>query len=107
MTLILALANSENAVLISDRRLASDRKTTDNESNKASVFMCADARLAVSFTGLAEAGTFKTRKWLAEALSDCAKPDYRMGPTIHRLASRASKDRGEEILDVDQMISRG
>jgi hypothetical protein len=92
MTLIIGLGNQDQVVLISDRRLSSNGKVYEDESNKASTFVCMDARLAVAFTGLAKAGSFLTRRWLLEALLESAKPDYMMRSTIIRLRDRATRD---------------
>lgn len=92
MTLIISSANSQQVVLISDRRLTRNGKLVDDESNKAATLVCRDARLALAFTGLAEAGTFRTRRWLLQALVESAPPDYLMGPTITRFCDRATQD---------------
>jgi hypothetical protein len=93
MTLILGLANQQQVILISDRRLSADGKVVDgDESNKAAVVNLQDARLAVAFTGLAKAGTFQTRRWLLEALLESAQPDYQMVSTIKRFCNRATQD---------------
>ena len=95
MTLILGLANQQQVILISDRRLSADGKVVDDdrdEFNKAATFNLQDARLAVAFTGLARAGTFQTRRWLLAALLDSANPDYQMEPTIKRFCNRATQD---------------
>ena len=66
MTLILGLANQQQVILISDRRLSCNGKVVEDESNKAATFNLQDARLAVAFTGLASAGTFSaicTQGW--------------------------------------------
>jgi hypothetical protein len=92
MTLILGLANQQQVVLISDRRLLCDGKVVEDESNKAATLNLQDARLAVAFTGLAQTGTFLTRRWLLEALLKSADPDHRMEPTIKRFCDRATRD---------------
>jgi len=92
MTLILGLANQQQVILISDRRLSANGKVVEDESNKAATFNLKDARLAVAFTGLAKARTFQTRRWLLEALLESAKPDYQMVSTIKRFCNRATQD---------------
>ena len=92
MTLILGLANQQQVILISDRRLSADGKVVEDESNKAATFNLQDARLAVAFTGLAKTRAFQTRRWLLEALLESAKPDYQMVSTIKRFCSRATQD---------------
>jgi hypothetical protein len=99
MTLIITLANQQQAILISDRRLTSNGKVVDDESNKAAIFNCQDARLAVAFTGLARAGAFQTEFWLLESLVESAKPDYLMAQTIQRFCERATQDFRKIIVD--------
>lgn len=98
MTLILGLANQQQVILISDRRLSANGKVVEDESNKAATFNLQDARLAVAFTGLARAGTFQTRQWLLAALLDSAAPDYQMEPTIRRFCNRATQDFAKIVL---------
>src|SRR6266496_2519895 len=87
------MGNLQQVVLVSDRRLTRNGVNFEDQSNKAFVFVCRDARLAVAYTGLAELGTFLTRQWLPEALMESAAPDFRMGPIIEqRFAERATRD---------------
>lgn len=92
MTLILAFANQDQAVLVSDRRLTVNGRLQEEESNKAGVLFLGDARLVFAFTGLATAGRFQTRLWLATALMRSADPDFSMRGTINRFAERATAD---------------
>lgn len=92
MTLILAMGNRQQVVLVSDRRLTRNGVLFEDESNKASVIFCKDARLAVAYTGLAQLGNFQTRRWLPEVLMDSAAPDFLMIPTIERFTERATRD---------------
>ena len=98
MTLILGLANQQQVILISDRRLSVNGKVVEDESNKAATLNLQDARLAVGFTGLARAGRFQTRRWLLEALLESANPDYQMESTIRRFCNRATQDFAEIVL---------
>lgn len=91
MTLILSMLNRRQSVVVSDRRLSYGGVLREDESNKAVTFGCDDARLAFAFTGLATAGTFRTNRWLLDALLESAKPDYLAIPTITRLAKRATE----------------
>jgi hypothetical protein len=45
MTLILGLANQQQVILISDRRLSANGKVVEDESNKATTFNLQDARI--------------------------------------------------------------
>jgi hypothetical protein len=92
MTLIIAAGNSDQFIQVSDRRLTSNGVVKDDESNKAIIFNCANARLSVGFTGLAQAGTFNTRDWLLSALNECGPPDYTADKIIKRFTARASND---------------
>ncbi len=90
MTLIIGAVNRRHAVLVSDRRLSFDGQILEDESNKAATLVCRDARLAIAFTGLARFGSFSTRQWLLEALSEAAEPDCKVGPMLDRLAKLAT-----------------
>jgi len=118
MTLILALANGEQVVMLSDRRLSANGILVDDESNKAALLQARDARLLVGFTGIAAvgyfpgrpqkvpatwqgplpdpssgpppAGAFRTSFWMLEALVESAPPDHLSSPMIERFAARAS-----------------
>jgi len=98
MTLILAMANRQQVVLLSDRRLTHDGHVVDiedelkDESNKAAVFVCRNARLAVAYTGLAKEESFLTKRWLPGALMESAAPDFLMAPTIERFREKATRD---------------
>jgi hypothetical protein len=96
MTLIIAMGNQQHVVLVSDRRLSSNGQPTNDESNKAGVFACRNARLAVAYTGLAVQETDFARTnnfidWLPLALMKAAAPDYLMRPTIERFSERATQ----------------
>lgn len=97
MTFILALGNSQQVIQLSDRRLTSlDQRAEviDENSNKALTLWCADARVAVGYTGLARTagGMFDTQTWLNVALSDCGKPDFSIKPMLERFSQRATDD---------------
>jgi hypothetical protein len=62
MTFILALGNREQFIQISDQRLSWDGKLVEDESNKAGILLCKDARHIFGFTGLAKYGNFNTRQ---------------------------------------------
>jgi hypothetical protein len=68
MTLILCLGNQDQFIQISDRRLTSNGKIIDDESNKAGVVICEDARVGFGFTGLAKSGSFETNFWLTDSI---------------------------------------
>jgi hypothetical protein len=86
------MGNLHQVVLVSDRRLTRNGVLFEDESNKATVFVCKDSRLAVAYTGLAELGNFLTRRWLPEVLTESAAPDFLMVPTIERFTEWATRD---------------
>ncbi len=90
MTLILTLGNNDQMIQISDRRLSSNGKLIDDESNKCGVLFCKNARMAFGYTGLAQWKSFNTQKWLLKALHDSAQPDYSMGGILKRLKLNAT-----------------
>jgi hypothetical protein len=88
MTLVLMLANQASVIQISDSRLTSQDAITSEETGKAGVLSCLDARLVFAFSGLAQAGSFNTQAWILEALVRCGKPDYCVRPLLERLRTR-------------------
>ena len=90
MTLILTLGNKENVVQISDRRLTSNGRLVDDESNKCGAMFCLNARMAFAYTGLACWGSFSTPKWLLNALHDSGAPDFTIGEILERLKGKAT-----------------
>jgi hypothetical protein len=92
MTFILVLVNRKQIIQISDRRLSWNGKLVDDESNKAGILLCKDARHVFGFTGLAKYGDFNTRSWLFNALYECCPPDYQINHIMPRLTERATKD---------------
>jgi len=92
MTLILTLGNSEQVIQLSDRRLSTNGRLVDDESNKAGILNCANARFAYGFTGLARYGSFDTSKWLLSALYECGPPDFWAKEIAERLCERATHD---------------
>jgi hypothetical protein len=91
MTLIISAGNSEQFVQVSDRRLTRNGVLQDDESNKAIVLNCANARLALGFTGLAKAGDFETREWLLSTISECGPPDFTAQAVLERVREKATQ----------------
>jgi len=89
MTLILTLGNSEQMLQVSDRRLSRNGQLVEDESSKAGLLTCLNARLAFGFAGIAEYDLFRTRDWLLETLGDSG-PEYNAMEILERLRSRAS-----------------
>jgi hypothetical protein len=92
MTLIIALGNRDQVIQISDRRVTVNGILQDDESNKAGVLFCANARLAFGFTGLARFAEFETRHWLLNALIQSAPPDFNAHKMLERLKEHATQD---------------
>ncbi|PTE07389.1 YecA family protein [Mesorhizobium helmanticense] len=72
MTLILLANGKYHSIIASDRRLTANGRLVDSAANKAIVLQAPGYRLLFGFTGLAEAGRYKTRKVLTDAISSLA-----------------------------------
>ena len=92
MTLIITFCNCDYITQLSDRRLTSNGKLIEDESNKATVLFCSNGRLAFGFTGLAKSYEFETMPWLLSAIFECSPPDYSAYDIINRLRERATND---------------
>ncbi|WP_028324628.1 hypothetical protein [Desulfatirhabdium butyrativorans] len=89
MTLIIALANQEYVIQIADRRLSSNGTLVDDESNKSDYLVTDDSQMLFGFTGLAEFGTFKTRRWILDILSKSKSNEIR--EVFEELAENATE----------------
>ncbi len=95
VTLIMVLANSDQVVMLADRRTSMARRPVNEEYNKLTAFICRNARVGVAFTGVATTLTgFNTAKWLLTALIEAARPNPFLQPTIERLREIATRDIG-------------
>jgi len=94
MTLIVAVGNHDQFIQVSDRRLSINGNIYNDESNKAIVLNCANARLSIGFTGLAEVHSFKTKDWILKTIHECAPEDYTAENIVKRFTIRASTDFG-------------
>jgi hypothetical protein len=93
MTLSIALLNPRESIFVTDRRFVEEGgRIGTEEGSKLAVFICPDARMAVTYTGLAAVGKFRTHQWLLQSLLDAAKPDLQIRQTVDRLAGIASRD---------------
>ncbi|TWB45491.1 SEC-C domain-containing protein [Nitrospirillum pindoramense] len=108
MTLVLSLLNDEQCIQISDRRLTYRHGTLTDEENKAIALVTSDARLSVSFSGLATAGRFSTREWILDSLFDLSPPDYKAELIIKRLALKATElfEKNNHIRRLDPATKR-
>lgn len=91
MTLVLTLGNSDQVIQIADRRVSWNGCMVDDETNKGGVVVCLNGRLAFGFTGLARYGSFATRDWLLDALSNAAPPDFTIGEILEKVKNAATK----------------
>ncbi len=91
MTLIVAAGCHEYAALVVERRLTANGEVREDEANKLVLVRSKGLRLAVSYTGLAEVGPFKTSEWLPERLRDAMTAD---NGVLHldRFCEMATKD---------------
>jgi SEC-C motif len=106
VTLIMVLANNDQAIILADRRTSQQRPITlpdgrtglarhpvDEEYNKLTSFVCANARVGVGFTGVATTpSSFNTAEWLLGALMEAARPSPFLQPTVERLREIATRD---------------
>ena len=92
MTLILATLSRQYAIQVSDRRTTSTRGIESEQVTKALSLTCEDGRFAIGYTGLAEAGTFKTRSWITELLKQCGPPDFTARGIVTRFVDKATRD---------------
>jgi len=89
---VLGAQNNDYALQVSDRRTSrADGSTHEDESNKMILFESNACRFIVGFSGLAEAGDFRTGGWLAETLRDVASPDFTPDGIFRRLTDRATE----------------
>jgi hypothetical protein len=90
MTMILTLANRDNVLLLSDRRLTAQGIVVDEESGKSGTLFCADGRFAFGFTGIARVVNIEIRRWLLDALYESGPPDYTIFNILNRFKDKAT-----------------
>jgi hypothetical protein len=70
MTLIFTRASQDLLVQAVDRRITdTDRRVVDECANKCIVYVCANAAVTISYTGIAILDDLATDEWLVEALT--------------------------------------
>jgi hypothetical protein len=69
MTLIVTALADDAVVQVSDRRLTAGRDPLSKPENKAICVSCADANIAIAYTGLARIAGQATAEWLTDRLS--------------------------------------
>jgi len=82
----MALANRDFAISVSDRRLTLEGAVFDDEYNKSAMWFLEDARIAVSFTGIAKLEDEEdAHKWLLGAMEQAAYPDALWNSSLYKL----------------------
>lgn len=84
LTLCLAVLSKNLCIVCADRRI-SGRASLSDEHNKTIVLVSADARVVLTFTGLATAGRFAAARWLMQTLTELGAPDFTLAGIIERL----------------------
>ena len=88
MTLILVAANRDYSIVVADRRITQNGTSVDEEFNKLLIFVCDDARVTFSFTGLATYGDFNTMEWLGYNLRDIGEVKGTIQEILSELKTR-------------------
>lgn len=91
MTLILAAANSDYVIQVTDRRLTSAGSVIDEEYEKCFSLALPGFRFSVAFTGLAKVGTHSTKIWLMDKLYDLAESAKEPSPILNALAAELTQ----------------
>ena len=93
MTLIISLANADQIIQLSDRRLTRAGKLFDDSTNKAGHVLCDDASFVFSFTGLAKVSSrhSSTTRWLLEAFYDCLQGHHGYAAMVPKFADYAAQ----------------
>jgi len=85
MTLLLSGVTQEFGIVLSDRRVTANGELVDDEVNKTTGYFCTDAKVVLTYTGLARAGSFETGSWLQDFLVHNSEPERRWVPLRTRL----------------------
>lgn len=87
MTLLLSGVTEDFGIVLSDRRLTSNGKVVDDGANKMTAYFCADAKVVLTFTGLARAGSFDAASWIQDFLVHNSEPERKWIPVRKRLVN--------------------
>jgi hypothetical protein len=91
MTLIIAVANDQYAVLASDRRLTRPGGTVvDEETCKITAFACKDAKVMIAYTGLSTTGSGTTGDWVVDVLSEASEGHQSIYDVLERIKGVAN-----------------
>ncbi|WKA31618.1 SEC-C metal-binding domain-containing protein [Bradyrhizobium roseum] len=94
MTLGLGILTREFTCLVSDRRTSANGFQANDEFDKMCLLMTREARVAISFSGLATAGRYNSKIRLLDHIRSCALPDFLLTPPhlFSRLTERLNAD---------------
>lgn len=90
MTFAIVVANADQVIQVSDRRLTWEGALGTDAATKAGHMLCDDASVLYCFTGLATIHSHCTSSWLMDALSESAKQNSLWRELIEIFAERAS-----------------
>lgn len=82
MTLIVPVTTPTWVAHITDRRLTNRGELVDDDSTKVAFLACRDARMVISYTGLARIGDKLTSQWLASYLSGVKANDMTLSQVL-------------------------
>lgn len=102
MTFAIVLANADQIIQVSDRRLTWNGELVDDASNKAGHLLCDDASLLYCFTGLARIGSgHLTSRWLLEAIQAASQ----RAPTYRELVECFAEEAGRYFANSREIVS--
>lgn len=91
MTLSLALLTEDYVIAVTDRRITSGKRLVTEEHDKTFSLFTNDARLAVSFSGLAGSAGFLTHHFLVTETQAAGAPDFTANGVAERLCDRLTE----------------
>jgi SEC-C motif len=92
MTLGLGILTRKFCCVVSDRRTSAGGKVDDDEFDKTCTLITRDARVALSFTGLAKHKRYHSKVRLIQYLKAAAAPDFLLPAIMVRLCAIFSRD---------------
>jgi hypothetical protein len=104
VTLLFAMANERYCILLADRRITVDGEPTEDEFNKVCVLLCDDARVSITFTGLATCQGFNTSDWLVDTLAEIGRTSGNIVEILTELAIRI-RDKLKGMLINDKRLT--
>jgi hypothetical protein len=88
MTLSIALITHRYVCAVTDRRTSNNGIPLEEEFDKSCTLDTYDARVAISFAGLARFRNFDAHVQLLKTLEECASPDYHLNGVLQRFTER-------------------